>query len=336
MAVDIILDAGHGGFDNGATYRGRAEKDDVLRLTLDVGQQLEKDGYSVAYIRTEDVYESPYRKAEKANQTGGDIFISFHRNSGVEENLYNGVQALVYSTEGKEAVALGEAINENLEKLGFQNLGVEAIPDLIVLHKTQMPAVLMEVGFINSDKDNELWDEKYTEIVQEIVSGIEETVPLKRQTWNRYHTWEENDTGNERETGNRTEQKKTEQIEQDQREANFARENHLVSDRAGWNTDSYRKDNDISEGNEEDVLQQPVWREVQPKRKFYVQTGLFKYDVNAAYQLERLQMLGYDGIIHYEKPYYGVWIGGQENLDEAVETQRQLQEHGYQTLIVSE
>ena len=309
MAVDIILDAGHGGFDNGATYRGRAEKDDVLRLTLDVGQQLEKDGYSVAYIRTEDVYESPYRKAEKANQTGGDIFISFHRNSGVEENLYNGVQALVYSTEGKEAVALGEAINENLEKLGFQNLGVEAIPDLIVLHKTQMPAVLMEVGFINSDKDNELWDEKYTEIVQEIVSGIEETVPLKRQILNEHSI---------------------------QEETNFARENHLVSDRVGWNTDSYRKDDDISEGNEEDELQQPVWREVRSKRKFYVQTGLFKYDVNAAYQLERLQMLGYDGIIHYKKPYYGVWIGGQENLDEAVETQRQLQEHGYQTLIVSE
>lgn len=309
MAVDIILDAGHGGFDNGATYRGRAEKDDVLRLTLDVGRQLEKDGYSVAYIRTEDVYESPYRKAEKANQTGGDIFISFHRNSGVEENLYNGVQALVYSTEGKEAVALGEAINENLEKLGFQDLGVEAIPDLIVLHKTQMPAVLMEVGFINSDKDNELWDEKYTEIVQEIVSGIEETVPLKRQILNEHSI---------------------------QEEANFARENHLVSDRAGWNTDSYRKDDDISEGNEEDELQQPVWREVRSKRKFYVQTGLFKYDVNAAYQLERLQMLGYDGIIHYKKPYYGVWIGGQENLDEAVETQRQLQEHGYQTLIVSE
>lgn len=309
MAVDIILDAGHGGFDNGATYRGRAEKDDVLRLTLDVGQQLEKDGYSVAYIRTEDVYESPYRKAEKANQTGGDIFISFHRNSGVEENLYNGVQALVYSTEGKEAVALGEAINENLEKLGFQNLGVEAIPDLIVLHKTQMPAVLMEVGFINSDKDNELWDEKYTEIVQEIVSGIEETVPLKRQIWNEHSI---------------------------QEEANFARENHLVSDRVGWNTDSYRKDDDISEGNAEDEIQQPVWREVRSKRKFYVQTGLFKYDVNAAYQLERLQMLGYDGIIHYKKPYYGVWIGGQENLDEAVETQRQLQEHGYQTLIVSE
>lgn len=309
MAVDIILDAGHGGFDNGATYRGRAEKDDVLRLTLDVGQQLEKDGYSVAYIRTEDVYESPYRKAEKANQTGGDIFISFHRNSGVEENLYNGVQALVYSTEGKEEVTLGEAINENLEKLGFQNLGVEAIPDLIVLHKTQMPAVLMEVGFINSDKDNELWDEKYTEIVQEIVSGIEETVPLKRQILNEHSI---------------------------QEEANFARENHLVSDRVGWNTDSYRKDDDISEGNEEDELQQPVWREVRSKRKFYVQTGLFKYDVNAAYQLERLQMLGYDGIIHYKKPYYGVWIGGQENLDEAVETQRQLQEHGYQTLIVSE
>lgn len=38
MDVDIILDAGHGGFDNGASYMGRAEKDDVLRLTLAVEQ----------------------------------------------------------------------------------------------------------------------------------------------------------------------------------------------------------------------------------------------------------------------------------------------------------
>ena len=42
MDVDIILDAGHGGFDNGASYMGRAEKDDVLRLTLAVGAKLKE------------------------------------------------------------------------------------------------------------------------------------------------------------------------------------------------------------------------------------------------------------------------------------------------------
>ena len=47
MAVKIILDAGHGGFDNGASYMGRAEKDDALRLALAVGEKLEQDGYDV-------------------------------------------------------------------------------------------------------------------------------------------------------------------------------------------------------------------------------------------------------------------------------------------------
>ena len=51
MAVDIVLDAGHGGFDNGASYMGRAEKDDVLRLTLAVGKKLQEAGYSIYYTR---------------------------------------------------------------------------------------------------------------------------------------------------------------------------------------------------------------------------------------------------------------------------------------------
>ena len=39
----VILDAGHGGYDNGAQYDGRKEKDDNLRLTLAVGQILEQN-----------------------------------------------------------------------------------------------------------------------------------------------------------------------------------------------------------------------------------------------------------------------------------------------------
>ena len=55
MDVDIILDAGHGGFDNGASYMGRAEKDDVLRLTLAVGAKLKEAGYHVYYTRTTEI-----------------------------------------------------------------------------------------------------------------------------------------------------------------------------------------------------------------------------------------------------------------------------------------
>ena len=66
------------------------------------------------------------------------------------------METLIYSTGGfPEEVA--ENINEELEEIGYINLGVEERPGLIVLNSTQMPAVLVEVGFINSDADNELF-----------------------------------------------------------------------------------------------------------------------------------------------------------------------------------
>ena len=65
----VVLDAGHGGSDFGATYLGRMEKDDNLRLTLAVGRILENAGVNVIYTRTGDVYESPAEKAAKANSS---------------------------------------------------------------------------------------------------------------------------------------------------------------------------------------------------------------------------------------------------------------------------
>lgn len=179
MAVTIILDAGHGGYDNGASYNGRREKDDTLRVTLAVGQKLENAGYNVLYTRTTDRYDSPYEKAQIANRSGADYFISFHRNSGVTPNTYNGTQALVYET-GTEAERLGRAINDQLVKFGFKDLGVVERPGLVVLRRTQMPAVLMELGFINNDEDNRMFDQRFDEMVDAIVAGVEQAVPLKK------------------------------------------------------------------------------------------------------------------------------------------------------------
>ncbi|MGI6006982.1 MAG: N-acetylmuramoyl-L-alanine amidase, partial [Ruminococcus sp.] len=52
------------------------------------------------------------------------------------------------------------------------NLGVKERPGLVVLRRTRMPAVLVEAGFINSDADNELFDEKFQDIAQAIAGGI--------------------------------------------------------------------------------------------------------------------------------------------------------------------
>lgn len=171
----IMLDAGHGGRDPGAVYNGRQEKDDTLRLVMALGPILENRGFDVNYTRTTDVYESPYQKAMEANNAGVDYFISIHRNSFPTDNVVSGVESLVYNEEGIK-LQMAENINARLADVGFEDLGVIARPNLVVLRRTAMPAVLVEVGFINSNTDNQLFDDHFDEIAQAIADGISETL----------------------------------------------------------------------------------------------------------------------------------------------------------------
>lgn len=172
------LHPAHGGYDNGASYNGRKEKDDTLQVALAVGQRLKDAGYNVLYTRTTDRYDSPFEKSQIANRSGADYFISFHRNSGTNPNTYSGTQALVYEA-GTEAARIGKSINDELVDFGFKDLGVVERPGLVVLRRTQMPAVLMELGFINNEGDNQLFDQQFNQMVDAIVTGVEKAVPLK-------------------------------------------------------------------------------------------------------------------------------------------------------------
>ena len=167
----IVIDAGHGGGNPGAVYEGRQEKDDTLALALEVGRILEQNGVEVYYTRTGDVYESPAQKAEEANAVGGDYFVSIHRNSSPYPNQYTGVETLVTNPYG-EAGRLAYNINTRLEEVGFENQGVNQRDNLAVLNRSQMPAVLVEAGFINTDADNRLFDERFGDMAQAIADGI--------------------------------------------------------------------------------------------------------------------------------------------------------------------
>ncbi|MDO4166123.1 MAG: N-acetylmuramoyl-L-alanine amidase [Eubacteriales bacterium] len=171
----IMLDAGHGGYDRGASYNDRLEKDDNLRLVLAVGAILENKGVNVLYTRTEDVYQSPNEKAGIANRSDAGYFISIHRNSSPNPNTYSGVETLVYQNTGIPAL-FAQNINRELEQVGFANLGIQERPGLAVLRGTNMPAALVEVGFLNTDQDNQLFDERFDDIANAIAEGILQTI----------------------------------------------------------------------------------------------------------------------------------------------------------------
>ncbi|MGN0466418.1 MAG: N-acetylmuramoyl-L-alanine amidase [Lachnospiraceae bacterium] len=181
----VVLDAGHGGSNPGAVYKGRREKDDVLRLTLAIGEILRDNGIDVVYTRTDDRFDSPLQKANIANASGADLFVSLHRNSSPMPNQYTGIETLVYEDEGTTA-ELAKNINNQTKEIGWNDLGVNERKDLIVLRRTNMPSVLVEAGFINTDTDNEKFDQDFSDLANAIATGILDTVnelnALNKQT----------------------------------------------------------------------------------------------------------------------------------------------------------
>jgi N-acetylmuramoyl-L-alanine amidase len=88
----VVLDAGHGGRDNGTTSLGLAEKD----ITLDIGRRLrhilEQNGFEVVVTRPDDRTLKLRDRAQMANASHSDIFVSIHVNSIVKHTSSHGVE----------------------------------------------------------------------------------------------------------------------------------------------------------------------------------------------------------------------------------------------------
>ncbi len=182
----VIIDAGHGGSDPGAVYMGRQEKEDALALALAVGERLEEAGVNVIYTRTNDVYDTPLQKAQMANRSGADYFVSIHRNAMPVPGSASGIEVLVYEDYGVPA-ALARNISRELEETGLKDLGVKERPGLIVLRRTQMPAVLVEAGFIDNERDNQFFDENLERMAQAVADGVLDTIKEEEEKRPEYY-----------------------------------------------------------------------------------------------------------------------------------------------------
>lgn len=186
ISIISLTGSGHGGEDPGATFFGRREKDDVLNLALAVGNILADRGVNVVYTRVNDTYDTPFEKAVMANNSGADIFVSLHRNAMPFPGTSSGIETLVYQDAGVPAI-LARNINRQLTDVGFQNRGVIERPNLVVLRRTQMPAVLVEVGFIDHETDNRMFDQSFPDIAEAIAAGIMETLQQEQTAGSEYY-----------------------------------------------------------------------------------------------------------------------------------------------------
>lgn len=328
----IALDAGHGGSDPGAVYKDRREKDDTLDLTLAVGDILKKNGIDVYYTRTTDEYETPFKKATDANNSGADLFVSIHRNSSENPNQYSGVETLVYSDTGLKA-EVARNINNQLEDAGFKNLGVDERKNLVVLKRTKMPAVLVEAGFINNDKDNYLFDEEFDSIAQAIADGILESIPSGRPgntTSNKSNRTDNNNNSNNNSNNNNS---SNSQMNNSGRTASAPIDSTAM-------VNSIPPDNEVfsvpvsssnimpqcpCDNNDYDTENEALYR---------VQVGAYRNKDNSDRMLNSLLMDGFPAFIIYEDGYYKVQVGAYRILLNAIKMEQRLRRFRYSTYIV--
>lgn len=179
--MKIFIDPGHGGSSIGATYKGRVEQDDCLKLALKVRDLLlQQKNVEVKMSRTWDTNPELEDRAADANAWGAGYFLSLHRNA-FEPNKASGVEMWIYSgcATGGDTYNKAKIILDNVCKAtGFKNRGIKngapSYKDFAVNKYTKMSSCLAEVGFIDSDSDNAIFDKKFNEMAVAIAKGIYE------------------------------------------------------------------------------------------------------------------------------------------------------------------
>lgn len=181
MAIKIYIDQGHNPTspNTGAEGNGYAEQD----ITYAVGQSLatllrNNGNFEVRLSRPTPETQlgttnasSLSARVNGANSWGADYFISIHTNASLSSSA-SGSEALVYSTPSV-ATELGEDILIGLnEATGLRNRGIKLRPGLYVLRKTNMPAVLVEIGFISNPNDANLMANNPQLFARGIYNGI--------------------------------------------------------------------------------------------------------------------------------------------------------------------
>ena len=181
--MKIYLDPGHGGDSIGASYMGRLEQDDCLRLALAVRDCLltQKDT-EVRLSREGNSDPDLIKRAEDANAWGADYFLSIHRNAFTPEGA-TGAEIWIYSkaaTDGETWKMAENILTSLCLSSGYRNRGVKkgapSYTDYAVNRYTKMHSALLEVGFIDNTKDNEIFDKYFSDIALETAKGIYEAL----------------------------------------------------------------------------------------------------------------------------------------------------------------
>ncbi len=201
----IVVDAGHGGHDNGAVGLKHKEKDLNLSLSLKIKSALENKGFEVIMTRAEDKFLTLDERSEFAKQQKADLFLCVHHNASGGTKKANGTETFslsaagMNSTQDRKGIIPAGTLPGNTFDDANINLNYQIQSHIInsiktndrgmkfarfrVLVNAPCPAILLEAGFV-SNPDEEIasaTEDRQTKIARAVTDAILQFTNQKEQ-----------------------------------------------------------------------------------------------------------------------------------------------------------
>lgn len=170
----VVIDAGHGGQDPGATGGGHWEKTINLAVAQKTQAQLEAAGFEVIMARSGDDYVSLTDRANLTLEQDAPVFVSIHCNSADKITTASGIETYAAPEDAEDARLAGFIQKELIAATDAKNRGVKE-SRLVVLTHNLAPACLVEIGFLTNQAEcARLWDPAYQQkLAVAITRGVE-------------------------------------------------------------------------------------------------------------------------------------------------------------------
>ncbi|WP_071131691.1 N-acetylmuramoyl-L-alanine amidase [Enterococcus timonensis] len=164
----IMLDAGHGGADDGAsTDNNILEKDLTLDTTLLLKKALEKTGARVLLTRDTDEWVDLEERSNMSNEQKPDVFLSLHYDATDDPNIATGTHVFYYYDRD---IQLAEIVATQFKNLPLQSHGA-SYNDLSVTRENTQPALLLELGYMSTESDvTYIATEEYQQQVADLIT----------------------------------------------------------------------------------------------------------------------------------------------------------------------
>ena len=191
-ALVLVLDAGHGGNQNGAVVNGYAEKDLTFSITKKIEAIAQAAGIEVVLTRSGDNEVSLKERASKE----GHLLVSVHLNSepSTQNGKLNGIEVFTSANDKKDNLQNNKLANHMLKAFkGLNGIGVNSVPQsksLVLLRESKMPSVVLELGYLTNKKDFDFItnNDNQQKLAKSVVNGIvayRNSVDFKASNQNR-------------------------------------------------------------------------------------------------------------------------------------------------------